>query len=241
MDNKNVLVTGGAGGLGLEIARQHSEMGDRVWILDNQKKNGLTKLVAENNNVSFIKCDISKTAYVKDALKELASSVSKLDYVYTCAGIYRFSERNVGLSDINLDDAASMYDINAVGFLRVCQVLLHTIGDGSVIMCITSEAGSIGENSRDKEYSYCMSKAAENMACVILQKHLDNNEINARVMCIHPGWLRTEMGGPDAFANPQYSIAPEDSAKGIISIALDIESIPKERMYMDYKREDLKW
>jgi len=241
MGNKNVLVTGGAGGLGLEIARKHLDMGDRVMVLGPREKSGLTKLMADYGNVSFIKCDISRTDDVQVALKDLASSIDKLDYMYACAGIYRFSERNAKLPDVVLDDAASMFDINAVGFLRVCQVLLHTIRDGSVIMCITSEAGSIGESSRDKEYSYCMSKAAENMACVILQNHFNSDEIKARVMCIHPGWLRTEMGGPDAFANPQYSVAPEDSADGIISIALDIENIPKEHMYMDYKRMLIGW
>jgi NAD(P)-dependent dehydrogenase (short-subunit alcohol dehydrogenase family) len=238
---KNVLVTGGAGGLGLEIVRQHLEFGDRVWALDVSLSAGLAALIAENRNVKFIECDISRTCNVQASLKNLTSAINKLDYLYDCAGIYRFSERNVRLPDVILDDAASMFDINAVGFLRVCQVLLHTIKDDSVIMCITSEAGSIGENSRDREYNYCMSKAAENMACVILQKHFDNDGIDARVICIHPGWLRTEMGGPDAFANPERSVAPKDSAKGIIEIARDIDAIPKERMFMDYKRMDINW
>ncbi|MCL2248154.1 MAG: SDR family NAD(P)-dependent oxidoreductase [Oscillospiraceae bacterium] len=238
---KNVLVTGGAGGLGLEIVRQHLEFGDRVWALDIGMRDGLAALMSENNSVKFIECDISRTCNVQASLKDLASTIGKLDYLYACAGIYRFSERNVRLPEVILDDAASMFDINAVGFLRVCQVLLSTIKDNSVIMCITSEAGSIGENTRYMEYNYCMSKAAENMACVILQKHFDNDGINARVVCIHPGWLRTEMGGPDAFANPEHSVAPKDSAKGIIGIARDIDAIPKERMFMDYKRMDINW
>ncbi|MDR2568889.1 MAG: SDR family NAD(P)-dependent oxidoreductase [Oscillospiraceae bacterium] len=238
--NKNVLVTGGAGGLGLAIVKKHLALGDFVWALDIVDSPGLTEVVRENKNARFIKCDISRTEYVKTALADLAASIDKLDYLHSCAGIYRREDKEL-LPDTILDNAAYMYDVNAVGFLRVVQVMLHTIKDGSVIMCVTSEAGSIGENWRPTEFNYCMSKAAENMACVLLQKYFDDMPQNTRIICIHPGWLRTTMGGVDALQNLENSVTPEDSAEGIVGIALDIENIPKERMYMDYKRVDIKW
>ena len=237
---KKILVTGGAGGLGLAIVDRHLSFGDKVWALDIETSPGLSALSARESNITFIKCDISKTADVQAALKDITPVIGKLDILYSCAGIYKFEDKKL-LPETILDNAAIMYEINAVGFLRVVQELLCTLRDGSVIMCITSEAGSVCENWRDAEYNYCMSKAAENMACVILQKHFDNIAQDTRVMCIHPGWMRTAIGGKAAFENPESSVAPEVSAEGIVGIALDVDNIPKERMYMDYKRMDINW
>lgn len=72
-----------------------------------------------------------------------------------------------------MDAIAKVVDINAVGFLRIIKELLPLINAQTKIICVTSEAGSIGANHRSQEYSYAMSKCAENMACVILQKYFD--------------------------------------------------------------------
>lgn len=79
------------------------------------------------------------------------------------------------------------------------------------------------------------------MACAILRRHFEEIGQNTRVICLHPGWLRTSMGGPEAFKNPDRSVSPEDSAAGIIGIAMDIENIPADQNYMDYKRELYTW
>lgn len=75
-----------------------------------------------------------------------------------------------------------------------------------VIVNISSEAGSIGECWRDREFDYCMSKAALNMQSVLLQKYLKSEGI--KVLAIHPGWMRTDMGGAEA------DISPDTSAGG---------------------------
>lgn len=237
--NRNVLVTGGAGGLGSCIVKQHLELGDTVWALD-VKATPETEALTSNKRFHFVPCNISKTAFVQEALADKVDAIGKLDYVYSTAGIYRFEDRNM-LPETNLDNAAIMYEINAVGFLRVMQVLLPLIHDAA-IMCITSEAGSIGENWRSSEYNYCMSKAAENMACMILQHYLTHElKGKARIICLHPGWLRTQMGGKDALEHLEQSVAPEDSARSIIRIARDIDQIPEDVNYMDYRRKPIAW
>ena len=84
------------------------------------------------------------------------------------------------------------------------------IQKGSLVVNISSEAGSIGASRRRQEYCYCMSKAAMNMGAKILSNELWKR--SARVISIHPGWLRTAMGGPDAFAN-KYSVSPDECGK----------------------------
>ncbi len=238
--DKKVVVTGGAGGLGLCIAKKHASLGDYVFIIDVKETPELDAFLKENPKSEFQKCNISRTENVKAAFKPFVKHTKHLDYLYSCAGIFRHIEK-VPLPELDLDKAGLMYEINAVGPMRVVQALWDTIGDGSVLMMITSEAGSVSMNWRSQEYNYCMSKAAENMGCVILQHHFSEMKQNTRVMCLHPGWMRTAMGGEEALKNLENSIAPEDSAEAIVGIALDIESIPPENMYMDYKRKLLTW
>ena len=153
---RNVLVTGGAGGLGMAIVRRHLNFGDRVWALDLRENDAMRKLLEGNDRLSFIPCDISSTGSVRQALIPRLEEIGRLDLLYSCAGIYRFDDK-VKLPETNLDNAARMFDINAVGFLRVVQALFAAIQNGTHILCVTSEAGSISENWRAIEYNYCMS------------------------------------------------------------------------------------
>ena len=75
----------------------------------------------------------------------------------------------------------------------------------------------------------------------MLQKHFEDAGQASRVICLHPGWLRTDMGGEEAFRHPELSVSPEESAEGIIGIAMDIDNIPRGCMYMDYRRNPYRW
>ena len=237
---RKIFVTGGTGGLGLAIVRRHLHLGDAVWAMDLRETEEMRELLKENANLRFIPCDISATENVRAALEPCLERIGRLDFLYSCAGVYNFADK-VQLPQTELDRAANMYNINAVGFLRVVQALFAAIQDGSHILCVTSEAGSVSRNWRSGEYNYCMSKAAENMACAILRHHYEEIGQNTRVICLHPGWLRTAMGGADAFKKLDQSVSPEDSAAGIVGIALDIDSIPADMNYMDYKRAAYTW
>ena len=138
--------------------------------------------------------------------------------------------------ETDLDAIAKVVDINAVGFLRIIKELLPLINAQTKIICVTSEAGSIGANHRSQEYSYAMSKCAENMACVILQKYFDEKIPGARVVCLHPGWLKTTMGGGNI-----AEVNPSDSAKDLMKIASDIDTISRKEMFIDHRRNKMPW
>ena len=65
-----------------------------------------------------------------------------------------------------------------------------------LIINILSEAGSVADCRRENQFAYCMSKAALNMQSKILQNYLKPRGF--KILAIHPGWIRTNMGGPQA-------------------------------------------
>lgn len=99
---------------------------------------------------------------------------------------------------MDLSGAARAYEVNALGPLRVVGALLHLLrrGSGRRIVQITSLMGSIRDNTTGGSYGYRMSKAALNMATRNLA--LDLAREGFTVLAIHPGWVRTRMGGPAA-------------------------------------------
>ena len=235
--NKIVLVTGAGRGLGYNIALRHLSLGDRVYAYDYQITDELRQRSEESDLLSISKCDIGSTASVQEATKDVLAAGKKIDIVYNVAGIFRFEDK-VGLAETDLDLCANMYNINAVGALRICKAVLSLLEAGSIVINISSEAGSIGNCQREQEYSYCMSKAALNMGMKIFANAVNKSQI--RIMNLHPGWLRTAMGGPGAMASSN-SISPYDSAEHIVQIALDMDQIPEDIMYMEHTREPLPW
>ena len=233
----NVVITGAAGGLGIEIAKQTLERNDNVWAFDIKKNLKIEELEDSeySDNLHFFECDISSTEDVANKLKVLKNCITEIDEIYNCAGFIRPQDR-VPLEETDLDAIAKVVDINAVGFLRIIKELLPLINAQTKIICVTSEAGSIGANHRSQEYSYAMSKCAENMACVILQKYFDEKIPGARVVCRHPGWLKTTMGGGNI-----AEVNPSDSAKDLMKIASDIDTISRKEMFIDHRRNKMPW
>lgn len=231
-----VLITGAGQGLGLCVARIHAELGDKVYALFRRPSERLESLEAKYDNLQTFQCDISSTQSVNLSTKAIKGE-RKIDILYNNAGVFRFEDR-VSLLDTDLDQCAIMFDINAVGALRICKAFYSKLKKGSLVITISSEAGSIGGCRRSQEYGYSMSKAALNMAMKTLSNDLHTQGV--RVLLIHPGWLRTKMGG-DAALESSRSISPEESAASIVEIANDIDSIPADQMFMRQTREILPW
>jgi len=236
--NKSVVVTGAGQGLGYCIVKRHLDSGDHVFALDYKVSEDLRQLSKDNpNRIRIGKCDISSTKEVEETFANFSDEPKTVDVLYNVAGVYSFKDK-VGLRQTDMETFTAMYNINAVGALRVCRALWDAFSNGSVIINISSEAGSIGSCWRKQEYAYCMSKAALNMGAKLLSNELEDRGV--RVINIHPGWMRTTMGGEKAFASDR-SVSPEESARHIVGIASGIDQIPKDRMYMTHTGDPLVW
>jgi NAD(P)-dependent dehydrogenase (short-subunit alcohol dehydrogenase family) len=126
------------------------------------------------------------------------------------------------------------YQVNAIGPLMLVKYALPLLrkGNKKLIVNISSEAGSIGACGRTREYSYCMSKAALNMASRILQNALKEEGI--KVLALHPGWFSSDMGGADA------PITPWEAAEEIVKLVLNPPGLDGQ-IFVSPDGEALEW
>ena len=108
-----------------------------------------------------------------------------------------------GLASFSQDDFLQVMAVNVAGPLLLTQALMANLRPGAKVAFISSRAGSMAEGADlDGDYAYCCSKAALNRALVKL-----SGDFPQTFLGIHPGWVRTEMGGAEADLQPDVSAA----------------------------------
>jgi NAD(P)-dependent dehydrogenase (short-subunit alcohol dehydrogenase family) len=235
--DKVVVISGAGRGLGFSLVKQYIQLQDTIYAFDCRISNELKALGESYKKLKYYNCDISKDNDVIESTGEILEAGKKVDTIYNVAGSYS-KEDLTSVAKTNLDLCIQLYNINALGALRICKSLWPLLQKGSVVVNISSEAGSIGAARRKGEYGYCMSKSAMNMFAKLLSNELW--DIGGRVISFHPGWLRTALGGEAAFKSDR-SVSPDKSAADIVNIVLNIDNIPRDQMYMTHTGELLPW
>lgn len=212
----HALVTGANRGLGLEFTRQLLARGDRVVATCRQpgKATGLNALVGEYpGRLHVLPLDVAEPQAHAGLARELplvlggqdADGPGRLDLLLNNAGVLHSGERFGHLGADNLEHS---FRTNASGPLLLTQALAPLLADGARVVNISSRLGSIAGTERFGTPSYNISKAALNMATVLMAHALAARGIV--VIAISPGWVRTQMGGDDA------EVAPEDAVAGVL-------------------------
>ena len=208
--SKKVLVSGASRGLGFALVEKYLQAG---WITyAGVRDPRTTPLLAVKamfpETLHILPLDVSDTTLVQSAARVLQASTDALDVIINNAAVHLKNSRAV-LEQVDFDEAMETYNINALGALRVTKAFMPFLlkGETRVLVNISSDAGSIGRCRNAAGFEYYMSKAALNMQSVILQNYLKPHRI--KVLAVHPGWVRTDMGGPGA------TIEPETAAEGI--------------------------
>ncbi|REK58022.1 MAG: short-chain dehydrogenase [Thermobacillus sp.] len=235
---KTAYVTGCDRGLGLALAKVLLTEGYRVfagsYIADWPE---LGELAEKEPKLRIVPLDIGSDKSVQRAADIVKAETDHLDILINNAAIYRDRSEDI-FGDLYFDDMLNMYNVNTLGTLRVTNSVIDLLvkGEGKRLVNISSEAGSIADNWRKREYGYCMTKAAVNMQSAILQNHLQ--EYGIKVMCFHPGWVRSWMSGK---FNDKATVEAIDSAKGIIAQVLQPQEITSLPSYTDYTGKPLPW
>ena len=232
---KNVLITGADKGLGFSLVQQFLHAGVDVfagWYHSNSEVLGLVKFYPQI--LTPIALDVTRLDSVHKAVDSVAKLTSALDVLINNAGV--MLETRTPLLELDLASLPlhETFDVNTFGPLRVVQQFLPMLekGDHKLIINISSEAGSISDCWRESEFAYSMSKAALNMQSKILQNHLKPRGF--KILAVHPGWMRTDMGGSEADINA------DEAAEGIFKLAMKKWNLDDD-VYMDYKEQPISW
>jgi NAD(P)-dependent dehydrogenase (short-subunit alcohol dehydrogenase family) len=233
---ETVFITGADRGLGLALAEKFLAEGYRVFAGSLGGADNLARLAAKfPDRLHVIPQDVTDMASVRRAAEAVARLTDRLDILINNAGINPRHTLAL-LPELDLADGSleQVMAVNAFGPLRVTQQLLPLLEKGrrKRILTVTSEAGSIAGVCRDSWFAYSMSKAAANMLCQILQRWLKGKGFKVRA--IQPGWMRTDMGGPQA------DIPASESARGIYALATQ-DGSPDDPVYVDYTGKPMAW
>ena len=196
---RTVLVTGANRGLGLEFARQYKEAG---WQVIGTARNPDDADEMKALDVRVVQLDVTDQASIDRMAAELAGQ--PIDLLINNAGIF---PRVGKIAEIDFDDYERTLAVNTLGPVRVTRALLPNLrrGELKMIAGLSSNLGSIAENTRGNFYGYRESKAALNMFTKTLAAELGPEGFTCVVLT--PGWVQTDMGGPDATLTPAESIA----------------------------------
>jgi NAD(P)-dependent dehydrogenase (short-subunit alcohol dehydrogenase family) len=196
-----VLITGANRGLGLEFVKQYAIDNYEVIACSRKinKKDDLHKLQVKFKNISIYKLDIANFSSIDQFAKSLAIPV---DILINNAGIYPDSS----IDHINYDSWLEAFKINTLAAFKMTKAFLPHLTKGHLkkVVSLTSKMGSIDDNSGGGEYLYRSSKTALNM--VMKSLSIDLKSYDLAVITLHPGWVRTDMGGPNGLIDTVESV-----------------------------------
>jgi len=221
-----VFITGANRGLGLEFARQFAARGYTVI--------GTARDPADARELSAV-ADRVEPLDVTDAgsVAALAQRLHDvpIDILVNNAGV--FDRKDVTVDKVDFAMMEQTLAVNTLGPLRVIQALLPNLRAGKrrTIVSMSSQLGSI-EQSNGRWYAYRASKAALNQINRTLGAELAPEGFTCVVL--HPGWVRTDMGGASA------TYAPEESVAGLVAVIEKLAPTDNGRFY-DFRGSPIPW
>ncbi|KAJ1308937.1 hypothetical protein OPQ81_004620 [Rhizoctonia solani] len=213
MPGARYLIVGANRGIGLEFVKQILQnSGNRVIgtyrnPLTIDELNKLSETPSNKGRLSLIRLDMNDEQSCKAAASEVGAKVGTIDTLIVNAGAHG----GKALLTEDISNISRLFDNNVLGPLRIFQAFVPLLQDRSSandvlpkIALISSEAGSLTVSKHGRGPAYAMSKAALNMMGRKLAYELELSGI--AVGLLHPGWVQTDMGGPNAVLTPEVSV-----------------------------------
>lgn len=233
MSSSTYFITGCNRGLGLEFVRQLLARGQRVIATcrDIATSTDLTALTLKHSGqLSLVEMDVSDEASMREAVALLNDEA--IDVFINNAGMYGPRDANFG--NVDGPAMAEVLFTNAVAPVLLTQLLIDNVrkGIGKKLVFVSSKMGSIADNGRGGSYIYRSSKTALNS--VVKSLALDLAPEGIATATLHPGWVRTDMGGPNGLID-----APE-SVSGMLNV-IDGLSVANTGQFFSYDGSTIAW
>lgn len=228
-----VLVTGANRGLGLEFCRQYAEAGWRVLAAcrDPENAKALLGLARRYTGVEIFSLDVASHASIDNLAAELNSR--SIDVLLNNAGIYDDNESN-DFGDIDYPLWERSFRVNTLAPVKMAEAFFPQVlrSERKLIVAVTSLMGSMADNGSGHSIMYRSSKAALNAAVRSLA--LDLRPRGVGLLLIHPGWVKTDMGGMQA------PLSAEESVRGMRQV-VDAFQLNYSGDFVNYLGKGLPW
>ena len=225
-----IFITGANRGIGLSLTQQYLELGHTVYATYRDQKTAAS-LIAMGEQYPQLTCvPLDVTNY--PAMSSLADQISHIDILINNAGYY--GPKGYGLGNTDVDEWRRVFEVNSIAPLKLVEAMLPNLSQSAVkkIACLSSRVGSMTENTSGGGYIYRSSKAALNSVVKSLSNDLTSQGFT--VLALHPGWVQTEMGGPNALINT------DTSAKGLIQV-IEKSGLDSSGHFLNYDGSAIAW
>ena len=230
---KNILITGANRGLGLGLVKKYLENNEKVFCTTrNISKSKELKLLKEKhtNNLEICELDLLD----KDSPNILSNFLvnKPIDLFINNAGVIGQSAQH--FKSISLNPWIEVLKVNLIAPLLITQSIIKNIEKSSEkrIYILSSKVGSIEDNKSGGMYVYRSSKTALNQ--IVKSLSIDLKPIGISVISLHPGWVRTEMGGPNAL------MSVEESVNGMFGV-ISNTNISNSGQFINYNGTEIPW
>lgn len=230
MSKQTALIVGASRGLGLGLTQELISRGWNVIATERSMdpKSALRTYADQNKeNLSIEQVDINETTSIHNLQKNLVGK--KLDLLFVNAGVTDDPSKTI--AQVSTEEFTRVMMTNALSPMRAIEALDELVNANGSIGVMSSTLGSVSENTGGSYEVYRASKAALN---TLMRSYAARKGDKRSLLAMHPGWVKTDMGGPEA------DIDVKTSAKGLI------DTIEKNRnsaglKFVDYKNTTIGW
>lgn len=203
---RTMLITGANRGIGLEFVRQYAADGWRVLACCRKPATAeaLNHLAAQYPDQTTVHAlDVASHAQIDQLAQTL--SQQPIDLLINNAGVYPPAHGDA-LGETDYTAWQHAFSVNTMAPLKMTEAFIRQIAhsERKTIVTITSKMGSVADNRGGGSYIYRSSKAGVNIVVKSLSIDLSPQKIIAVVL--HPGWVKTDMGGPGALITAEQSV-----------------------------------
>ncbi|MDH3633630.1 MAG: SDR family oxidoreductase [Gammaproteobacteria bacterium] len=232
MTNRTILITGANRGIGLELTEQFAKDGWQVLACCRSPADAgeLQALTEQGTAIEVHTLDVTNYEQMASLADQLRDR--PIDILLSNAGIY--GSKGASFGEIDAVEWRNVLEVNTIAPLMLVQAFVEQVAASQqkLVAVISSKVGSIADNSSGGSYMYRSSKTAVNQ--VVKSLSIDLADRGISVISLHPGWVQTDMGGPNA------EISTDASVSGLKNI-LQSAGLAQSGQFIEYDGSSIPW
>ena len=232
MTNPTILITGANRGIGLKLSEQFAEDGWQVLACCRNPADAGELQALSDRGLAIEVHALDVTNYEQMAALSDQLANRPIDVLLSNAGIY--GSKGASFGEIDAQEWRQVLEVNTIAPLMLVQAFVEQVAASQqkLVAVISSKVGSIADNTSGGSYIYRSSKTAVNQVVKCLSIDLADRDIS--VISLHPGWVQTEMGGPNA------EISTDESVSGLKGI-LQTAGLAQSGHFIEYDGSSIPW